>query len=173
MMSSIDLQFPALDALIGTWRKATDPNAAKGVPPHLTLLFPWRASPLKAVDFEQLQSAIAGLPAFEVRFLEIGHFENGTIYLETAESSDLHKLMGCIYQSFPDTPPYRGEFTDPKPHLTIAKAGHDEARIRQLLGEIRRVVSPELPLRCEVSEVAVMEEQADGLWETTRTFALG
>lgn len=59
MQSSIDLHFPELAPLIDRWLKPTSEIANLGVPPHLTLLWPWQPAPVLAPDLTKLKAAIA------------------------------------------------------------------------------------------------------------------
>lgn len=39
-----------------------------GVPPHVSLLFPWRESPLGASDLDEVGSVVSGMGSFSVLF---------------------------------------------------------------------------------------------------------
>ena len=62
--TSIEIQIPELTAVLAPWRDDTVPIATKGVPPHLSLLYPWRTPPLTAQDFAALHDAIADFRLF-------------------------------------------------------------------------------------------------------------
>jgi hypothetical protein len=70
--------------------------------------------------------------------------------------------MVDLIQTFPDTPPYGGDFLDAVPHLTIAKC--DPKNLHVLKAEIARALT--LPLEFSVGEIAVMEEDTGGNWFT-------
>ncbi len=51
MLTSIDLQFGELAQMLDPWRSDTVAVATLGVPPHITLLYPWRSAHLKNVVY--------------------------------------------------------------------------------------------------------------------------
>jgi 2'-5' RNA ligase len=160
--SAIVIQVPELSDVLRPWRKATE---AKGVPPHVTLLYPWRQAPLRAVDIEQLRLAIASTRPFAIRFVAIERFPARALYLKIEEESRIRGLMRKIYAAFTDTPPYGGEFSDIVPHLTIALADTD-AELDRVLPQLFRALAPYLPLAIQVQIVAAMEEDESGIWHT-------
>jgi 2'-5' RNA ligase len=120
--SAINIHVPELSDVLRPWRKATE---AKGVPPHVTLLYPWRQAPLRAVDIDQLRAAIANTRTFTIRFVAIERFPARALYLKIEEESQIRALMRKLHATFSDTPPYGGVFSDVIPHLTIATAETD------------------------------------------------
>jgi len=160
--SSIDIHVPELSDMLRLWGEAT---AAKGVPPHVTLLYPWRTPPVNADDIAALRAAIARIRAFAIRFVGIEHFTARALYLKIADQSPIRALMQAIHAAFPDSPPYRGEFLDPIPHLTVAKAS-TEAELDRLQQELSFTLGPHLPLSIDVRFVVVMEEDAEGAWHS-------
>jgi 2'-5' RNA ligase len=161
--SSIDILVPELSDLLRPWREA---SAAKGVPPHVSLLYPWRTPPVTADDIAVLRAAIARVRKFAIRFVAIERFTARALYLKIADESPVRALMRTIHAAFPDSPPYGGEFPDPAPHLTVAKASA-EAKLDQLQQELSFTLGSHLPLSIEVRSVAVMEEDAEGFWRRT------
>jgi 2'-5' RNA ligase len=117
--SAIDIHLESLDDLLKPWRQITVEVANKGVPPHLTLLYPWRVAPLSAGDILALQAALQPLEPFEIRFTKLSHFARRVLYLALGEASEraVKNLMQTLFQAFPETPPYGGQFPDPTPHL--------------------------------------------------------
>jgi 2'-5' RNA ligase len=171
--TSIDIHFSELDDLIGRWRHATVSVAAKGVPPHITLLYPWTPGPLRDADVDRLGSVIDQQDAFSLQLTGIGMFQRTrALYLAVDESAPLRRMMQGIFSAFPDTPPYRGAFPDPLPHVTIATAADDE-ELDTLAEEIAAHVSPHLPIEMAVQEVVIMEEGDDSLWRICATLPLG
>jgi 2'-5' RNA ligase len=170
--TSIDLHFSELDDLIGRWRRATVPVATKGVPPHITLLYPWKPAPLADADVERLGSVIERRETFSLRFTGVERFPRArALYLAVKESAKLRRVMQSIFSAFPDTPPYKGAFPDPVPHVTIAKAVDDE-ELDALAEEIAAQLSPHLPIEVAVHDVVVMEEGEDSVWRTCASIPL-
>ncbi len=167
--SSIDLQFPDLTRLFSPWR---DANAAKGIPPHVSLLYPWRTPPLDHRDIDAVRTIIATCAAFPITFSAIGRFPiERVLYLKIEDNIPLRTLMSAIHVAFPETPPYRGEHREVIPHLTIAIAGND-FELDQLEQEVRHRLEAHLPLSVEARSVVVAQENLNGFWSAVAELAL-
>jgi hypothetical protein len=169
--SSIDIHFPGLESALAPWRNPTVAVATKGVPPHVSLLYPWREPPLSGHDLDTLQHAVALCPVFSICFVRVGHFASNVLFLEPAPDAALRNLMHRIWAAFPDSPPYAGAFRDPAPHLTIAKAT-THAHFERLQSEIHAAMAALLPLTLLVEEIVVMEEGVTGFWQSQATMRL-
>jgi hypothetical protein len=66
--SSIDIHFDSLTDLIDKWRSSSVEVTNLGVPPHITLLYPWRDAPLSDDDLEQLRTVLSNHQAFSLCF---------------------------------------------------------------------------------------------------------
>ena len=170
--TSIDIHFREVDALVSRWRHATVAMAAKGVPPHITLLYPWRPAPITDVDVSALKSVLKEQRPFPLVFTRVEQFANRVLYLAVSEESELTTLMEKIVAAFPDASPYGGEFSAPIPHLTIAMAP-DDVTFDALVQEVSASVASELPIKVIVQEVVVMEEGEDTNWKVHSILALG
>jgi 2'-5' RNA ligase len=134
------------------------PGAAEGVPPHVTLLGPWRPAPLSPTDFADLAAAIAGIPPFHLTFRQLGRFGETVLYLRPEPDEPLCTLIQRLIDAFPETPPYGGEFSDVVPHLTVAMATSGEELDpieRELLAELGAHPLP----NAFVEAIEVVEEQ--------------
>ena len=158
--SSIALRFEELTEPLDRWRGPTVEVAGLGVPPHITLLYPWRQAPLQASDIAELEQLLQSFDPFSLCFDRVETFESGVVFLALADERPTRALMKAIFNAFPDTPPYGGEFADPSPHLTVAKC-RPEA-LDQLKDEVSDAFV--LPRTFHIQEVVVMEEQTDGQW---------
>ena len=79
--------------------------------------------------------------------------------------------MQAIHGAFPETPPYRGEFQEVIPHLTIATADSD-IELDQLEQEICLRLEAHLPLSVEAHLVVVAQENSNGIWRTVARLPL-
>jgi 2'-5' RNA ligase len=167
--SSIDLQFPHLTPLFSRWRQ---PIEAKGIPPHVSLLYPWRTPPLHDRDIEAVQAIVANRRAFPITFSAIGRFPSKRVlHLKIEDNVPLRALMQAIHSAFPETPPYRGEHRVVIPHLTIATADND-LELDQLEQEVSRRLQAHLPLSVEAQSVIVAQENPGGIWSTAAELPL-
>src|ERR687885_276936 len=75
---------PDAEALVGRWRRELTGDAAEGMPPHVTLLYPF--VPTEALTPEDVAAAagvVAAFPPFELVLTECRIWDNarGTLYL--------------------------------------------------------------------------------------------
>jgi 2'-5' RNA ligase len=167
--SSIDLQYPDLSRLFSPWR---DAHETKGIPPHISLLYPWRAAPVDDRDVDAVRAAIANCAAFAIRFSAIGRFpKKRVLYLKIQKNGALRALMEAVHDAFPETPPYGGGHREIIPHLTIATA-RDDFELDRLEQEMRHKLAARLPLAVEARSVIVAQENSDGIWSTVAELPL-
>jgi 2'-5' RNA ligase len=76
MESALVLLVPEAEALVKPFRDPHDPSAARGMPAHITLLFPFR--PPEAIDASVLQglgACFASFAPFPYDLAEVRRFE--------------------------------------------------------------------------------------------------
>ena len=169
--SAIDICLPELAELLDQWRVPTIPIASQGVPPHITLLHPWRPAPLQPTDLHEAAVAVAGLAPFTVTFRHIGRFPEALV-LSPEPEDVLRTMIQRLVRAFPETPPYGGRFgADFTPHLTVAKAA-TEAELTGLRADMLARLEPQLPLRLPVHALCIHEEGPDGTWQVSSTIEL-
>ncbi|GAA4688789.1 2'-5' RNA ligase family protein [Nocardioides nanhaiensis] len=88
---------------------------------HITLLGPWLPEP-GDVDLATVGRIAAAQPAFDYRLARVEGFPDGVLHLPPSPGSPFRRLTAALVQAFPETPPYRGEFPDTVPHLTLDHA---------------------------------------------------
>jgi 2'-5' RNA ligase len=158
---------PEAQALYDAWRERWDP--APGIPAHVTLLFPFR--PAELVDdalLAELRELFAAAAPFDVEFPRVGRFEE-VAWLAPEPAEPFVALTETLVASFPEHPPYgNADFDRSVPHLTIVNRSP-----LQVLDEVARALTPELPIRSRVREATLLEEDEDGVWRTRAQFALG
>lgn len=79
--------------------------------------------------------------------------------------------MRKLRAAFPETPPYGGQFADPTPHLTVAKATSED-ELGRLEAEVATLLGPYLPLTLTIRDLAIEEEGSDGMWSVRTMIAL-
>ena len=123
---------PALDVgqLVHELRMQHDPSAAAGIPPHVTLMFPFMPpSDLNAPAIDTLDRVISSAGAFQ--FSLTGVNQQGVVYLEPEPVEPFARLTREISRQF-GILPFDGDFGDePVVHLTVAVV--ESASIRQQL----------------------------------------
>lgn len=168
MPSAVDLHFPELTTLIEEWWRGThDP----GVPPHITLLYPW-VDLVTEVDLDKVRQIASSTRAFDMVFAGVDVFTAGAVYLRPEPEKPIRALMAALAHQFPESPLYGGEIADPVPHLTIARATPGAA-VTAMLERISVSLASRLPLAVSVVALTVMEQRSDGSWRTLIEFPLG
>jgi 2'-5' RNA ligase len=168
--SAIDLRLPERSELLDRWRLATVADAALGMPPHITLLYPWRPAPVRTADLAEVAVAVGGMPLFTVTLRRLARF-TGVLYVAPEPEGVVRRLAWRLATAFPDTPPYGGQFVDPIPHLTVARAP-TEGGLDDLQAEVSRELVAHLPIAFTVSAVAVDAVGDDGRWRLRSLVAL-
>lgn len=154
------------EPLVSEWRAQHDWSAQRGVPAHITLLYPF--APTERVD-DELLSRLRGLfgseaaIAFELprvaRFPEVA-------WLAPEPSEPFKILTDLIAARFPDYPPYEGAHDVVIPHLTVAEGG------AELQDRVEAALTEHLPIAARTDDVAFLFEGDDGLWFEAHRFPL-
>lgn len=157
---AIVVVFPELVSIVDTWRLKCVDVAIKGVPPHVTQLFPWKEAPIRDGDIQAVSELCTGTMPFNIEFHELSYFECGTIYLVPTDNQLITGLSKKSWATFPETPPYAGMHKDSIPHLTVAQA--DSQTIASLFADVSQDLAGALPCSFQVSEITILEESSLG-----------
>ena len=140
-------------AVVDEWReRSCAAKPSRGVPAHITLLFPFVAAP--RIDDElvaSLGALFAASERFEFELRELRRFP-AALYLSPAPATPFLRLTEAIVARFPGHPPYAGAFDSIEPPLTVAQ-GDDT-----VLNDAEATVRPLLPIRSEAPEAVLLEE---------------
>lgn len=154
-VAAVVVPVPEAELVVARCRGRFDPAAARGVPAHVTVLYPFVAP--AALDdgvVTRLGEAVGGVPTFECGFREVRWFDNGVAWLRPEPDAPFRALTAAVARAFPDHPPYAGAH-DPVPHLTLGDAagGAVDPELREAVAQVARM----LPVRrCRVAEVHLM-----------------
>ena len=108
----------ALESVVGEFRAALDHSAPWGVPPHVTVCYPF--VPPSAVNADTIAALRAAVvPAFECTFRAVRWFGNDAVWFVPEPEAPFHTLTVEVLRRFPDHPRYGGA-VDPIPYLTIS-----------------------------------------------------
>ena len=116
---------------------------------HVTLLGPF----VDAADLtERVRADVAGVVCrrrgFTASFGRVAQFPDGMIHLLPDDDRPFRRLTADLAAAFPDHPPYGGRYPDPRPHVTLDRAGPGVD-----VETVRRWTAPLTPARMEVDEV--------------------
>lgn len=169
--SALLILVPEAEPLIGHLRARFDPSAADGMPPHITLLYPF--IPPEKVDSRVLNRLAACFAPFEpidYALSEVRRFPAATLYLKPEPDAPFRALTMAIWQKFPETPPYGGLWPDIVPHLSIGQF-ENEAELDRNAKEVAQEFAAKLPIRASARS-AVLMDTTPGQWTVRKTFDL-
>lgn len=153
---------------VESWRLEHDWSAARGVPAHVTVLFPFvAAADAGPALLEELRSLFQSLPSFDAAFERVERFEPGIVWLAPEPEAPFVELTERVARRWPEHPPYEGAHEDVIPHLTIADDA-SPADVEALCEAVRR----ELPIRARVEAVELWREDEAGQWSPLARFPL-
>ncbi|WP_203718164.1 2'-5' RNA ligase family protein [Asanoa siamensis] len=161
---------PEAEPVVARHRERFDQAARWGVPAHVTALYPF-VPPAAVTDdvLAAVRATVANTPRFTVEFAEVRWFGEHVAWLAPTPDQPFRALTEALWARFPDQPPYRGEFADVVPHLTI---GHD-VPVSDLQAAADAVTA-RLPLTATPAEVWLMVGAPEpDSWHTAARFAFG
>lgn len=163
---------PLLEAqeAVGSWRAALDRSAGWGVPPHVTVLYPF--IPPKRIDdgvLADLAKAVKSVPAFDVVLARPAWFGDAVLWLAPEPDRPFRALTAAVFARFPDHPPYGGAHADVVPHLTV---GHDMPV--ELLQAAADAIEEHLPIQAHVAAAHLIQGSHEpASWHTVAELPLG
>jgi len=156
---------PALEVahLVEPFRLRHDPSARAGVPPHITVMYPFLEPGRLAADVVLgLDRVLAAVVAFEYELTEVREFEGGVLYLAPEPPEPFMALTQRVADAF-DVVPYRGAYNVLVPHLTVAQTATDLERKR-----IAEVMKRSLPQRGFASHAWLIVGNNEKGWRRSR-----
>src|SRR3954447_11551444 len=155
--TALIVEVPEAEPAVGELRLQNDWSAARGVPAHITILFPF-ADP-DDVDEDAIADFFARFRPFDFVLDRVERFQEGAVWLHPEPSLPFVDLTAAVEQRWPDHPPYEGAFDEPIPHLTVSETPLD--------------LDVQLPIAAQAREIALIEEDdATGRWSKRRAYPL-
>jgi len=164
--TALVIAVPEAEPLVSEWRAQYDWSAQRGVPAHITLLYPF--APTEKVDDEllgRLRRLFVAEAAISFELTRVARFPE-VAWLAPEPSEPFTALTDLIAARFPDYPPYEGTHDVVIPHLTVAEGGVE------LQDQVETALSGHLPIRARANDVAFLFEGDDGLWQEAHRFPL-
>jgi len=168
--SALIIPVPEAENLVRKWREHLDPACSRGIPAHVTVLFPF-AHPADLNDdvIQSLDAYFSKTNSFDFGFNSLAWFDDRVVYLEPSPDTNFRKLTRDLLVKFPQYLPYGGKYDEPTPHLTVG----DGAPI-DLLEEAANDVSQYLPLVVHARSAWLMTgSMGPNSWTLRREFLLG
>ena len=153
METAVVCAFPELSSIVDGWRERTciEDRPSMGIPPHVTLLYPFVPAEAAEGSLDGLRELFAAAPSFAVSFRELRRWPE-MAYLAPEPPEPFARLTEAIAERWPAHPPYEGIHDVVIPHLTVAYG--DDA----LLEEVEANITPKLPIEAYVTEAVLLEE---------------
>lgn len=143
-----------------------DTAALRGVPAHVTVLYPWL--PREVVTADDLAAlgeiATAATPAV-VRLARLERFP-AVLWLAPDPCDLFDALTAAVVARWPQCPPYAGTVAEPVAHLTVAQGPDD------LLDEVAARVEPRLPVGADAERLVLIGNDGER-WSHTASWSLG
>jgi 2'-5' RNA ligase len=162
--TALVVEVPEAEPLVSDWRSKHDWSAQRGVPAHITILYPF--VPTERLDddlFEALRQLFAGRAAFAFRLTRVARFPD-VAWLAPEPAEQFTGLTELVAATYPAFPPYEGVHDDVIPHLTVAE-GADE-----LQDEVEAALSPHLPIEARADAVSLLAENENERWHRAERF---
>jgi 2'-5' RNA ligase len=162
---------PVLEAeqYVSNFRMEYDPSASVGVPAHITINYPFTPEISNHLDYiAELSSIISGFTQFPFQLIEICTFPQA-VYLSPQPTSPFIDIIQAISSGFPESQPYKDEFSQIVPHLTLAQVKENE--IQSIEKMALNLLNPNLPISAKASEIWLIEN-FKGKWKRRMVFPL-
>jgi hypothetical protein len=168
--SALVVPVPEAEEVVGRYRRRLDPTARDGMPAHVTVVAPF--APPSEIDeplVARLAAVFGELAPFDFALSKVGWFDRRVTYLAPEPGLPFVDMTTLVTSAFPSYRPYRGEFAEVVPHLTVGEAAHP-LRLRHAAERVR----PRLPIRARATEVWLMTiDDERARWKRLHLFRLG
>jgi 2'-5' RNA ligase len=171
--SALLVPVPEAEPVVGPFRQRSDSSPSKGVPAHVTVLFPFvpPAELSQGVE-DELRDAFAPFPPFEFRLARVARWPL-VVYLAPDPAEPFMALTEAAVTRFPRHPPHEGRFHEVVPHLTVAECETEGwcEDADAVLAEVESAIVGGVPIDARAGEVWLMV--GAGRWTLRSRFALG
>jgi 2'-5' RNA ligase len=158
------------EPVVGEWRRRYQRESVeRGIPPHLTILFPFVPTTESEGDvLAALRRLYAPVRPFSYDLASVQSFPDA-VWLAPVPAEPFHELVAIALRAFPALPPYGNPEHVVVPHCTIG-TDDDPERVEAIARVLRERLRPRLPIRCRAAEVVLVGEQAHGMWTRVDAF---
>ena len=159
MQTALAIDVPEAEPLVGSFRARYDDANEKGIPAHITLLFPF------GDRNDGLAELFASFAPFEFALTEVRRWPD-VLWLAPEPADRFVELTRALVERYPEYPPYEGVYATVVPHLTVASG---KTPPEDIAAELRRG----LPIAARATHVVQLEEFAPDRWRERQRFPLG
>jgi 2'-5' RNA ligase len=165
--SALVIEVPEAEPLVSEWRAQYDWSAQRGVPAHITILYPF--APTERIDDElqaELTELFAAGSGFSFDLPRVARFPD-VAWLAPEPNEPFKALMAAVVARFPEYPPYEGIHDEVIPHLTVAEGD------AELQDRVEAALAEHLPIAARASDVSLLVEDDAERWSRLVRFPLG
>jgi 2'-5' RNA ligase superfamily len=149
---------PDATECVGPVRDAFDPYARIGVPPHVTVLYPFVPPELISdAVVDEVADVVGRFASFDFELTNVAEFVGEAFYLAPDPAEPFAAITQALWDRFPDHPPYGGRIETVVPHLTVAGVPFGATR-----GTVESLLGTDLPIAARARGVTIMIESEDG-----------
>lgn len=168
--TSLVILVPDAEPVVSPFRQKYDPSASQGMPAHITINYPFQADiPSYPELYAKLDALFSKYPPIQFSLVSINQFP-GVLYLEPAPVYPFIDLIQSVATEFPESPPYKGEFSEAIPHLTVAQSD-DQAEFQKIKSDFMEFSRRHLPIEITAEGVSLMNNRI-GAWSVQKNFPL-
>lgn len=162
---------PQAESYLRSFREHYDVQTSNDIPAHITINTPFvpDLKPESELD-ESLEDLFSGIAAFPFALTEIRRFPN-VLYLAPEPEERFRELIVAVFDRFPESPPYEGQFDDVIPHLSLVYL-EDSEEFNAQSETMTAATEGLLPITGKVTNVWLLEKVA-GEWRKRKSFQLG
>ncbi len=167
LSSGLIVPVEAAAGLLAPWLERL-PAAGRGLPPHVTALWPFL--PVEALDDgveRRLEELLAGEAPFSFTLTRVAELADAAVLLPDP-TAPFEALTRLLWDQWPEFPPFGGAYEDIAPHVVVAIDPSTAER-----AAIEAALAQRLPLAARAAEVLLIEETASGTLRERLRFSLG
>jgi 2'-5' RNA ligase len=165
MESALIVEVPEVEPVVEQWREFLDPMSLVGIPAHITILYPF-VDRVTSKLLGSIRDFAESVPVFDFTLDTVGVWPH-VIYLAPTPATPFLELTRGAMQRWPSARPYKGEFPDIVPHLTVAHTDDPH-----LAGVITEGLRSHLPVMARADTISLWVTDGRS-WTAHTTFALG
>lgn len=167
--TAVVIEVPEAESIAGAWRRDLTADGALGMPPHVTILFPFiPLDEFVADDLARLRAVAARHRIFDFALSRTAWFGDDVLWLAPEPAPGFHHIIEDVATTFPALRPYGGAHDVTVPHLTLG-ASDDTAALKAAAIKVEAL----LPVHAKARALAIFAETADGRWARRHVIPLG
>ncbi|MFN2177117.1 MAG: 2'-5' RNA ligase family protein [Anaerolineales bacterium] len=168
--SSLVILVPEAELVVRPFREKHDPSASQGMPAHITINYPFQVDLSSRQNvFDKLAALCSRYQPFRFLFSRVDQLP-GVLYLEPDPVYPFIELIQAVAEEFPESPPYKGEFSKVIPHLTVAQSDNEDD-LQKIKSQFIEFSRRQLPIDVSARTVNLMNNRG-GTWAVQKNFPL-